>query len=219
MTSFTAIFGGYDRPRAAPAGRAVLFTDCVPTTDEGWEVRLTKAPYPENLARSNRAIKLQPHRHLPDAERVLYLDGGMTLTRSPRDILAAFQDQAGGDHDVFILRHSLGHTLASEPAWVAGKGITRADVLARQIDRYRELGVPPETPTVEARLIISKPAAAAAFFDAWWAEVREFAHRDQVSFPFALWSTRADVHLVPFAFARPFFTIKPHARPQLKGAT
>jgi hypothetical protein len=212
VIAYSAVFGGYDRPRRAPPG-GVLFTDRAPSRRLGWDARVVTAPYPDNLARSNRFYKLQPHAHL-DADRVLYLDASMTLTASPAEVLRAFQAEAGGDHDVFTLRHSLGHTVADEPAWVEQKGITRASVLARQVARYH--GVPAGTPTAEARLIIARLPEAIAFLDAWWAEVREFSHRDQVSFPFAWWSTRADVFLVPFRFARSFFTIARHARPQLR---
>ena len=215
IVPYSAVFGGYDHPRRAPPG-AVLFTDRAPSRKLGWTARVTSPPYPDNLARSNRYYKLQPHAHL-DADRVLYLDASMTLKASPAGILRAFQTEAGADHAVFTLRHSLGHTVADEPAWVERKGITRADVLARQVTRYRD--VPPGTPTAEARLIIARLPDAVEFLDAWWAEVREFSHRDQVSFPFAWWVTRADVFLVPYAFARRFFTIRPHARPQLKEAT
>lgn len=218
VTPYTAVFGRYDKPRAAPPG-GVMFTDTAPPSRLGWDARVERAPYPDNLARSNRFYKLQPHASLPDAARVLYFDASMTLNLEPAAILARFQAIAGGDHDVFTLRHSLGHTAASEPSWVAEKGITRAEVLERQVAWYRDSGLPPDTPTAEARLIIAKLPAAIPFLDAWWSEVRMFSHRDQVSFPFAWWTTRADVFLVPYEFARRMFTIRPHAKPQLREAS
>ena len=214
VVPYSAVFGGYDHPRRAPPG-GIMFTDRAPPRALGWDARVVAPPYP-NLARSNRYFKLQPHAHL-DGDRVLYLDASMTLTASPAEVLRAFRREAGGDHDVFTLRHSLGHTLADEPAWVREKGITREDVLARQVARYHD--VPAGTPTAEARLIVARLPNAIPFLNAWWAEVREFSHRDQVSFPFAWWSTSADVFLVPYQFARPFFTIRRHAQPQLRGAT
>jgi hypothetical protein len=215
VTAYTAIFGGYDKPRAAPPG-GVLFTDRAPDPRLGWDARIVAPPFPDNLARSNRYFKLQPHRHFTG--RVLYLDGGMTLTTTPEGVLAAFQAVAGGDHDVFTLRHSLGHTASDEPDWVLRKGIVRRDVLDSQAQRYARLGVPPDTPTAEARLIIAKLPQAVPFFDAWWGEVREYTHRDQVSFPFAWWSTRADVFLAPYDWGRSLFRHARHAKPQLEGA-
>jgi len=218
VVTFTSVFGGYDRVRAAPAGPAVLFTDQQPSDARGWDVQIVRAFDPSNLARSNRAIKLQPHQHVT-ADRTLYVDGNVTLTVTPAELLAEFVRLAGDDHDVFTLRHSLGHTLANEPEWVARQGITRESILERQVTRYRHLGVPDGLPTAEARIILARSnASTRQFFDTWWREVREYSHRDQVSFPYAVWATGVDAFLLPFRETRGLYTLKPHARPQLKGA-
>jgi hypothetical protein len=217
---YTAIFGDYDRPPKAPfSGQYphILFTD-KKVTAPGWEVRVMKRAF-ANPARENRYYKLQPHVVLPDAVKVLYHDGSMGLTKSPADILRAFEEQAGGTHDVFTLAHSLGHTRVNEYKWVHMKRMTDDRVLRKQASRYDELGVPPDMPTAEPRLIISHlTPRTKEFFSAWWSEVAVYTHRDQVSFPYAAWVTRPDVHLVPFFFARSFFTIKPHAKRQLVNA-
>jgi hypothetical protein len=169
-----------------------------------------------NPARENRYYKLQPHDLFPPDARVLYHDGSMSLTKSPADILREFEEQAGGTHDVFTLAHSLGHTREMEPKWVHMKRIADDRILKKQAERYDALGLPKNLPTAEPRLIISLlNSKTRAFFDVWWSEVAVYTHRDQVSFPYAAWVSMADIHLVPFLFARPFFTIKPHAKRQL----
>jgi len=211
---YTAIFNAYDRP--LPAGRGcphVLFTDA-PVRAPGWDVRIVPRRF-TNAARENRFYKLSPHRLFP-GERVIYHDGGMRLRVPPESVLQCFQAHAGGDHSIFTLRHSLGHVMRDEFAWVRRKGITSPAVLDAQEREYRAAGMPFDAPVAEARLIISRPDAG-AFFDAWWAEVERFSHRDQVSFPYAWWSTAADVHLVPYQLARAHFKLRPHVRPQLQG--
>ena len=219
MIPYSAVFGGYDKPQRAPAG-GVLFTDSMPPESFGWGARVVTPPFPDNLARSNRYFKLQPHQHFPDGARVLYFDASMTLNLAPAEILARFQEIAGRDHDVFTLRHSLGHTLGDEPAWVQRKRITRPDVLQLQRERYERLGAPADLPTAEPRLIITRiNDRTRAFYDAWWSEVKAYSHRDQISFPYARWVTNPSLFLVPYALARPMFAIKAHARPQLREAT
>ena len=217
---YTAIFGEYDRPPKAPFCLDyphILFTD-KKLTAPGWEVRVMHRQF-ANPARENRYYKLQPHDVFPPEARVLYHDGSMTLTKDPASILRVFEEQAGGTHDVFTLAHSLGHTRAMEPEWVSMKRMVDTKILKRQVERYDFLGVPKSLPTAEPRLIISTlNESVRDFFNAWWLEVLEFTHRDQVSFPYAVWSTNADVHLVPFLAARPFFRIKPHEKRQLLNA-
>lgn len=216
MTPYTAVFGQYDELRHAPPG-AVLFTDHQPPSHLGWDARVTEPPYP-NAARSNRYFKLQPHAHLK-AERTLYFDTRVRFRASPTELLALFQEQAGGDHDVFLLTHTLGHDLAREIEWVREKRITSDAVLDAQRARYQDLGVPLDLPTCQAAIIIARiNAATRAFFDTWWGEVRDYSHRDQISFPYARRVSTASVHLTPYAFAREHFRLGPHAQPQLQEA-
>ena len=226
VLAYSAIFGAYDDVKAAPPGGGILFTDRAPASRRGWTVILVEPDYPENLARSNRALKLNPRRvvELAGAEELnpthtLYLDGSMTLRVPPSRVLELFRAEAGRDHDVFTLRHSLGHTAADEPAWVARKGIVDPEVLERQRRRYQDAGVPPDLPIAEARLVVARRSSTAdAFFAAWWAEVRDHAHRDQISYPYAVHTTGADVYLYRGAWP-PLFRRKNHARPQLRSAT
>jgi hypothetical protein len=218
MTVYTAIFGGYDRVRRAPEGGGILYTDRHPSVDMGWTVRVVKVEH-ANLARLNRAYKLQPHLYFDDC-RVLYHDGSMALKVPPHELLARFIDKAGGDHDVFTLAHSLGHAARDEAAWVRQKGYVRSDVLRRQVERYRALGMPGDIPGAEPRLVVSRlNDRTRAFFDLWWGEVRDHGHRDQVAFPYAWWATGADVYLVPFRWSRPLYDLWPHVKPQRVAAT
>jgi hypothetical protein len=195
-----------------------MFTDAPPPERLGWEARIVRPPYPNNLARSNRYYKLQPHAHLM-ADRVLYMDGRMRLNANPADVLAAFQDEAGADHDVFMPAHSLGHMAYDEPDWVLQKGITSPSVIREQVQRYEEAGMPRDLPACQAGVFIAKlNDRTREFFNAWWAEVERYSHRDQISFPYAWWSTNADVHLVPYKVARARFRLRAHALPQLEGA-
>ena len=216
MTVYTAIFGGYDNPLVplARGERHVLFTDHA-VRAPGWDVRVVSRRF-SNPARENRYYKLQPHKFFP-GETVLYHDGGMRLLAPPEVILERFRGIAGGDHSVFTLRHSLGHSMRNEFDWVRRKRMVSAEVLDVQEARYVIEGSPFDAPVAEARLVVSRPGSE-GFFDAWWGEVRQFAHRDQVSFAYARWRSEADVYLVPFLTARGYWEHKPHVVAQLREA-
>lgn len=218
MIVYTSVFDGYDRPRAPafPSVPHVLFTDA-PTTAPGWDVRVVKRRFP-NPARENRWYKLQPHHLFPGVERVIYHDGGMRLTVSPAELISRFIHHAGGDHSVFTLRHSLGHTMRDEFAWVRARGITDPRVLDAQEREYQLAGMPFDAPVAEARLLVSRPDSR-EFFSAWWAEVARWSHRDQLSFAVARHLTSADVHLIDGIPWGELFSKRPHRRRQLVGAS
>lgn len=217
MIVYTAIFGGYDKPlRPTLEGpEYVLFTE-QPMDAPGWSVRVVERKF-VNAARENRYYKLQPHKWFPN-ERVLYHDGGMRLNMFPEDILARFQAMTGGDHSVFTLRHSLRHTMRQEFAWVRTKGIVLGSILDEQQARYEAEGAPFDDPVAEARLLISRPDAV-RFYDVWWGEVHQAAHRDQVSFAYARWRTNADAVLIEEPNWRVLFSHRSHQKIQLRGAT
>ena len=216
MIPYSAVFGGYDKPQRAPAG-GVLFTDSMPPESFGWGARVVTPPFPDNLARSNRYYKLQPHQHFPEGARVLYFDARVNLLHSPEETLAGFQDLAGGDHDVFLLTHTLNHDVEQEIAWVREKGITAPSVLDAQRERYARHEGLLKLPTCQAPIIIAKRnERTSEFFSVWWAEVRDYSHRDQISYAYARWMTGVDARLIPYERARPLFKLRPHAKPQLR---
>ena len=217
MIVYTAIFGGYDKPlkpNFAGSCPHVLFTDHEMEAP-GWEVRVVAREF-GNPARENRYYKMHPHKLFPK-KRTIYHDGGMRLNMYPVDILKRFQVMAGGDHSVFTLKHSLGHTMRQEFEWVRRKGIVLPSVLDEQWARYEVEGAPFDDPVAEARLLVSRPDAS-RFYGVWWEEVRQYAHRDQVSFAYARWRTKADVCLIEEPNWRALFSHKPHRKTQLRGA-
>lgn len=219
MITYTAVFGRYDKHHPAPAG-GIMFTDSPPPPALGWDARVVTPPYPGNLARSNRFFKLQPHTLFPGSNRSMYIDARVKLMQSPTETLTAFRDLAGGDHDVFLLTHTLNHDTGREIEWVREKGITAPSVLDAQRSRYaRHEGVL-NLPACQAPIVIAKRnERTREFFSVWWEEVRDYSHRDQISYAYARWMTGVDARLIPYARARYLFKLRPHARPQLREAT
>ena len=219
MVVYTAIFGRYDRPvRPIHTGgcRHVLITDQPSLHAPGWEMVVTNREF-SNAARENRKYKLQPHAFFP-GQRTIYIDGNIHLLMPPDALLAELQARAGGDYPLFTLRHTLNHTLADEFDWVAKEGIVDKNMLAKQRERYERLNVPMTLPAAQACLLVSR-SDSKPLYEAWWPEVREYAHRDQLSFPYARWVTNTDVYLCGRPHFRTLFKHRPHAKPQLKDAT
>lgn len=211
MHAFTALFGAYDRVWDAPPGGGTLLTDQHPGASRGWEARVIAPPCRGEPARSNRAVKLQPHRWLP-LGWVLYHDASMRLRVPPDVVLARFRELAGRDAPAYFLRHSLGHTTSDEFAWVAQRKYTPPAVLEAQ--RQATPVVVMGHPTIEGRLYTAdtRDPTVRTLFDAWWARVARYSHRDQLSFPGALAESGCAAALVDFKAMRPLYDLRPHAR-------
>jgi hypothetical protein len=216
---YSAVFGGYDklRPVLVP-GEAYRFVALSDTgvCASGWDCVRVNRRF-ENPARDNRFYKLQPHLHFP-GETCVYMDASMQLNVSPDKLLEWWIDASGcDDADLYAIEHPLGHTWEREIDWVANRGMVDLSVLRAMHERYLAAGVPRDKIGIEARLMVARPSSA-PFFTAWWGEVRDFAHRDQVSFHYARHVAPIKIATVPMSVIRPLFKIHPHTRPQLVGA-
>lgn len=212
---YTALFGGYDELRPALDSRVghVLFTDGERSGNvNGWEIVNVKRRF-VNPARENRYYKLQPHLHFP-LKTVMYHDASMKL-RLPATVIAKQMVAKDPHADAYFLRHSLGHHIQDEFDWLREKGIVDNDLL--DYLRVRYSGIENDIPGVEARLFLAKPSAE-PLFRLWWDEVREFAHRDQISYYYALKESGVRVCLLDFRETRAWYHIFPHSKPQLSGA-
>jgi hypothetical protein len=210
---YTALFGDYDRLRSTPflGVEHVLFTD-ENIKVRGWETRVVERKF-ANAARDNRFYKLQPQLFFP-GEVTLYHDANMQLKTNPVELLKWFKERTRPDANLFALGHPLEHTLLMEFAWLRERGIVDEGLLNVLLVRYGR--VPTFEVGIEARLLISTPEAS-NFFNVWWSEVRDFAHRDQLSFHYAKHVEPCSMGVVPLRDARHHFRIFPHAKPQLRG--
>lgn len=208
MKLFTASFGAYDR---VWDGTGVMFTDERPPDPRGWDVRVMEPPCPGDAARSSRAVKLQPHKHL-ELGWVVYHDASMRLKVPPSGVLARFRQLAGRDAPAYFLRHSLNHTTAGEFDWVGERQYTPPAVLEeqRRITPSEVMGCP----TIEGRLYAAdtRVETVRRLFDEWWAIASRYSHRDQLSFTTAAARSQADVALVDFRAMRSTYDLRPHRR-------
>lgn len=215
MVVYTANFGGYDRLRSTPFKDVehILFTD-EDVQVAGWKTIIVDRMF-NNPARENRYYKLQPHLLFPN-QQTLYLDASMSLKTHPERLLEWFRQQTTPDADLYAIRHPLGHTLPMEFAWLREKGIVDEKLLSEMEKRYNS--VPKNSVGIEARLLINT-GNTINFFNTWWNEVKNYAHRDQPSFHYAKHETKPSIATLPMKQVRPHFNIYPHKKTQLQGAS
>jgi len=209
MIVYTANFDGYDRvpPNEHRDVKHVLFTD-EDVKVSGWHVKVVERRF-DNPAKDNRFYKLQPHVHFP-GEVTVYMDACMKLWTHPRELLHFYASRAPMTPiNLYAIEHPLGHTLPMEFDWVQEKGFVKPDVLQAMRERY--MHVPQDQIGIEARLLIHM-GGEHKFFDTWWNEVREYAHRDQISFHYARHHTNPRMFTLPMPTVRPHFRLQPHAK-------
>lgn len=182
----SAVFDNHDVMIQEPVGTAhscIFFTDG--DAPRGWEVRRLPRRHADG-AREAKRFKLQPHKWLSDFDVVVWLDGHGRLS-SPRAVDVAVR--AASQWGVAALRHPADDDVYAEVERCLQWRKDSPDVMLRQVDRYRELGLPEKTGLAATGMIAVdlRSRGARAFMDLWHEEVIRGSRRDQLSMPYVSW--------------------------------
>jgi hypothetical protein len=92
---YTALTGAYERLNEQPVATAanipfICLTDDVGLRSKTWQIRRVDMLFPMDPVRSQRALKLCPHRYLPDFDCSLYIDNCVLLSAPPERLIEQF---------------------------------------------------------------------------------------------------------------------------------
>lgn len=193
---YTAITGGYDRllrlnDQCVGSARQVAFLDAATRSGAKatgrWEVRDIESRDPDPR-RQAKLRKVMPERFFPEARYSLWIDGNVALIH-PFDIRRLIDEFLGGA-DLCIARHHARTCLYQEAAVCRARRLDLADVIDRQMTRYRREGFPAGYGLNEAPVILRRHTDAVREFDRlWWHEICRGSRRDQLSLNYVLWKT------------------------------
>jgi hypothetical protein len=181
---YTAIFGGYDAlcdpQRVSRDYDYICFTDDPNLKSNTWDIRVIDLPVPNDYPRSNRYIKINPHRFLSEYESSLYIDGNIAL----KNVLNI--DKILDDYSIAIERHPCGECCIYKEAKqckLLGFGIVSE--IDKQIKDYRKVGFPARAGLWANGRILRKhnEPELVKLEEKWWDHIIKYSWRDQISFP------------------------------------
>lgn len=196
---YTCITGGYDTIKepslVTPGVDYICFTDNPAMKSKTWEIR----PMPEELlgfskVKQQRGVKLLPHRYLPDYDISVWIDGNVDMRGNVKEYLKTLDF---GKYTVFIPEHPARKCIYKEKdeclrqKKITGDGIALAE---KQMKRYKEEGFPTNYGLVQSNIIVRKhnDQYCIDLMEKWWSELKDYSHRDQLSFNYALWKIGND---------------------------
>jgi len=190
FTVFTAVLGDTDPLRrpliVVPDVRYVCFSDRAVHVPPYETIRIVPAEGPRLTSR--RLKILADHPALESPEFSLWHDAAFTLTSNPRG-LVTLMDGA----DLLALQHPHRSTIAEEAEAIATLGYVDRTLLDRQVAAYTALGFTQRAITSTGLCLRRHTMPIANFNRIWWAEVRKWHWRDQMSVDFARWLTATKV--------------------------
>jgi hypothetical protein len=191
---YTCITGGYDNilepTYVTPGVDYICFTDDNTLKSKTWKFR----PIPEELltyskVKQQRAIKILAHRYLSDYDLSIWVDGAVIVKGNITDYLKTLDTVK---YSVFVPEHPARKCIYAEKdacvkiKKIKGGEITIAD---KQMKRYKDEGFPANYGLVQTNIMVRlhNDQYSKELMEKWWSELKDYSHRDQLSFNYALW--------------------------------
>lgn len=191
---YTCITGGYDelrKPVKTEGVDFICFTDDMNMASNGWTLR----PMPDGLdglttAKKQRMVKILPHKYLPEYDISIYVDGSFDVKANVKEFL---NDIIYTGYSIFIPTHPSRDCIYKECEVVKKIKKDTTDLPDKQMKKYREEGFPERFGLTQNNVIVRwhNNEDCIEVMEVWADQIRNFSHRDQLSFFYALWKTKA----------------------------
>jgi len=149
-----------------------------------------------SFVKRQRKIKIKiPDEIFDNYEYSLWLDCRPLLAIDPYVLLRL------ADTDFLIRSHDYRRCAYDEGKICVMQNRVSKLAVDRQLEHYRSQGFPTQNGLYHTGFMIRKHTKKLKeLMNSWWAEVREYSHRDQISLPYVLWKHKFDVTVFPRDF-------------------
>jgi hypothetical protein len=169
---------------------------------EGWQISLINKNdmvvenklMPNDKAKTTKRIKLLPHVFLQDYDISIWIDSSLQFKREI-DLDELVDGFLRSSSLMCVRQHPYRRCIYQEAEAVVRLGLDTWESVIGVIGPYRREHFPRNFGLAESNFILRKHNAPplVKFSNEWWARVRDFSRRDQLSFNYVLWRTPIDV--------------------------
>lgn len=191
---YTCITGGYDNilepSFVTPGVDYICFTDNLNMKAKTWKLK----PIPEELlsyskVKQQRGVKILAHRYLSDYDISIWVDGAVIVKGNIKEYIGTLDFN---NYSVFIPEHPARKCIYKEKDACVRIRKIKGDEIAlaeKQMKRYRDDGFPENYGLVQSNIMVRRhnDPYSKDLMEQWWSELKNYSHRDQLSFNYALW--------------------------------
>jgi len=186
---YTAITGGYEnlvKPLVIdPDIDYFVLTDTPELFNPDWAT-VIECPYKAHTpVRTARYIKTHPHFWFADYDYAIWIDANVLPAASLKNIVHLI-DQS--PYHAGFIEHPLRYNFMEEGNELIKFGLDNTALIEEQMIRYGRFAKIFKQELIETNLFICRPKLQVTkdFLNAWWRELNNYSHRDQLSINFAL---------------------------------
>lgn len=196
MIVYTSMFGPSAKPLLEPLFRSpevrmICFTDRTDLRPAHWEIVPMTLDLPS--VRASRCCKLLPHLLVED-EWTLYHDSNFRLLVDPRPLTR---------HGEFVaFRHHFWDRISDEAEAIIRLRKDTSDTIRHQLATYQAEGFDteqhPQQRLVATGVLLRRDTPEVrALNEAWWDEMCQHSHRDQMSLDYVAWRQQFQISYWP----------------------
>ena len=189
---YTAITGGYDipiEPYYVPENvDFFIITDMNIPAGSVWkkiDINLIEEIAELDNTRKARFAKTHPHTFFKEYEYTVWIDSNFKAVGD----LSRFIKCVGSNIPFASNWHPDRNSIYTELEACIVRKKDNAGLLRKQIDYYREQGMPDDFGLIETNMIVRKhnEKKCVDLMELWWQEILTWSKRDQLSLPYVIW--------------------------------
>ena len=171
----------------------------------------TILPIPEEVKELNvsrvkkqRFIKLHPHLYFKDYDLSIYIDANFKIIDDLNNFLIRILSP---NYNVYTFEHPERNTIYNETFEVVNLEKEKESIANAIRERYKKENFPDKNGLIESCLIIRKHNEKDSIYmmNKWYDEIKNYSHRDQLSFNYILWKTGLKIKYIVKNFALQYF--------------
>ena len=209
---YSALLGKYDRIQPFNLQKGfdfILFTDL--TNINNNETNWTILPIPKELNHLNlsiiknqRFIKLHPHLFFPNYNLSIYIDTSFQIFGDLNEFLLRILTP---EYNIYNFEHPDRNNIFNEISAVIEMEKEK-EIMGNIIrEKYIKSNFPDNNGLIEGCLIIRRHNKKDCIYlmNKWFEEVKNYSHRDQLSFNYLIWKTGIKIKYISKRFALNYF--------------
>ena len=188
---------------------AFLDTDLDKYNYTNWTI----LPVPEEVKNLNisihkktRYIKTHPHLYFQNYSLSIYIDAAYPIIGDLNEFLLRILEPK---YNIYTLEHFDRNCVYQEIKRVVEIKREKKEIADIVEEKYKKENVPHELGLIEGALIIRKHNEKECIYlmELWWEQIKNYSHRDQLSFNYVLWKTGIKIKYFPKNFASRYFNL------------
>lgn len=195
---YTVVFGDYDDVKTPIIIDKnlnidyVCFTDKKDLKDTVFKMRYINRT--KNASRKAREIKIKGHKYLKGYDLLIWMDGSMRIIGSLKELIEPF---VVCNYDIAMIKHWTRECLYDEAAVVRNAKMDKADLIDKQIAKYRAEKFPQKFGLSATGIFVRWTTINMnAVMDDWYDQIVNFSFRDQLSYDYIRWKHKLNQYFM-----------------------